>query len=210
MYSLGDTNYFCCEPGQIGILPITGYTGICGSVGENIAASLIATPASQVGGAAVTTIIGSTGGSGSLTSTTTILSTLAGGGVTTVTSEVAGSATAGTIARGSPAGSTSTGTASSNGTTGTNKGGISIGVIIGVIFGALVLLIVALALVYLIRRQSAPQKAPDPVAYSDAQAPAYGARENKTPSATVTANPQYAEVPGRWERSAELASSRAM
>lgn len=55
MYQLDSRTYFCCKPGQYGVLPLGGYTGICQPNDQVVASSLIASAASQVGGAAVAT-----------------------------------------------------------------------------------------------------------------------------------------------------------
>lgn len=43
MFALGDNNYFCCEQGQVGVIPQTGYAGICQAGGQAVASSLLAT-----------------------------------------------------------------------------------------------------------------------------------------------------------------------
>jgi hypothetical protein len=43
MFSLGGNNYFCCEQGQVGILPQAGYAGICQAGGQGVPSSLLAT-----------------------------------------------------------------------------------------------------------------------------------------------------------------------
>lgn len=46
MYELitfGSTNYFCCEQGQVGVIPTAGYAGICQAQGQAVPSSLLAT-----------------------------------------------------------------------------------------------------------------------------------------------------------------------
>ena len=43
MFNLGGNNYFCCELGQVGVIPLTGYAGICQAGSQGVAASLLAT-----------------------------------------------------------------------------------------------------------------------------------------------------------------------
>lgn len=40
---LGQGSYFCCEQGQIGVMPVTGYAGICQAQGQAVPSSLLAT-----------------------------------------------------------------------------------------------------------------------------------------------------------------------
>jgi hypothetical protein len=40
---LGQGSYFCCEQGQIGVIPTTGYAGICQAQGQAVHSSLLAT-----------------------------------------------------------------------------------------------------------------------------------------------------------------------
>jgi hypothetical protein len=41
--ALGQGSYFCCEQGQVGVMPITGYAGICQAQGKAVPSSLLAT-----------------------------------------------------------------------------------------------------------------------------------------------------------------------
>jgi len=43
MFGLGDNNYFCCEQGQVGLIPQAGYAGICQAAGLAVASSMLAT-----------------------------------------------------------------------------------------------------------------------------------------------------------------------
>jgi hypothetical protein len=43
MYQLGQNNYFCCEQGQIGVIPTAGYAGNCQTQGQAVPSSLLAT-----------------------------------------------------------------------------------------------------------------------------------------------------------------------
>jgi hypothetical protein len=135
--------FFCCEPGQIGVLPISGFAGLCEPVDQQVASSLIATPATQVGGAAVTTVVGggATGGTGPM-STVTISSTLKNGGVTTITTAVAGAATPTSTG----AGPASTGTGSSGSGSTSSGNNLSIGAIVGITIGGLALIAAAFML----------------------------------------------------------------
>jgi hypothetical protein len=40
---LGQGSYFCCEQGQVGVMPITGYAGICQAQGKAVPSFLLAT-----------------------------------------------------------------------------------------------------------------------------------------------------------------------
>ena len=42
MYALGDNYYFCCEQGQVGVMPQSGYAGICQAGGQAVPSSLLA------------------------------------------------------------------------------------------------------------------------------------------------------------------------
>lgn len=84
MYALKNGDGFCCEPDQYDVLPLNGYAGICEPLDVAVAASLVATPASQVGGAAIVTQtrVGGTDATGTITVTSSLAN---GGGMTTVT-----------------------------------------------------------------------------------------------------------------------------
>lgn len=156
MYALSKTTFFCCEPGQIGIIPIRGYTGICGYPEQVVASSLIATRASQIGGAAVTTVVGNTGGGAAPTSTKIITSSLKGGGVTTITSLVGQTVAAGTDAsQPTTTGSSATG-AGAPGTT--KKSSFGLGAIIGIAVGGLLLLVIALLVFLLVKSKNKNRK----------------------------------------------------
>jgi hypothetical protein len=43
MFELGQNNYFCCEQGQVGVIPQAGYAGICQAGGQGVPSSLLAT-----------------------------------------------------------------------------------------------------------------------------------------------------------------------
>jgi hypothetical protein len=52
MYELGiqeQNNYFCCEQDQVGVLPDTGYAGICQGKDQALPASKSATFVSSTG-----------------------------------------------------------------------------------------------------------------------------------------------------------------
>ncbi|KAF8857806.1 hypothetical protein BDZ45DRAFT_422310 [Acephala macrosclerotiorum] len=141
MYALPSSGeYFCCEPGQYGVLPLHGYAGICEPTDQAVASSLIATPASQVGGAAVTSVATQTGGI--VKSTLVVTSTLQGGGVTTITSAVSGAQTG-----------TNTAASASSTSTGTNGGATASitftkGAMIGIACGVAVIIIVAILAIW--------------------------------------------------------------
>ena len=51
MYELGiqeQNNYFCCEQDQVGVLPDTGYAGICQGKDQALPASKSATSVSSI------------------------------------------------------------------------------------------------------------------------------------------------------------------
>ncbi|KAH6718650.1 hypothetical protein BKA61DRAFT_261164 [Leptodontidium sp. MPI-SDFR-AT-0119] len=190
MYILETDQYFCCEPGQFGVLPSQGYAGLCVPNDQVVASSLIATAASQVGGGAV-----STGGNTNpvLTSATkTVTSTLAGGGVTTITTEVKSTATA-TATDVSDAGSGASGSASggstnSGSTSKKSKSSFSTGAKVGVAVGAVaVLLLLALILWKVLgaRKSKHAAAAVDGTGYGAAGgmggAPAYTQAQQQTP-----------------------------
>lgn len=53
MYLLGSkNNFFCCEPGQFGVLPLAGYAGVCEPSDVVVTSTLLASLASQAGGTA--------------------------------------------------------------------------------------------------------------------------------------------------------------
>lgn len=143
---LSSQTFFCCEPGQYGVLPVSGYTGICEPNDQPVASSLIATAATQIGGAVAT-------GTGNVVVATTavastLTSTLVGGAVTTIKTTVAATTT-------QTSGSSATGgTSSSNPiSSAAKKLGLSVGAIIGIAVGALVLIVLALVSYYLCRRK---------------------------------------------------------
>ncbi|KUJ07607.1 uncharacterized protein LY89DRAFT_789672 [Mollisia scopiformis] len=176
MYTQGGGNYFCCEPDQFGVLPLHGYAGICEPLDQTVASSLIATPASQVGGAAVTSVATETGGGGAA-NTMTVTSTLQNGGVTTITTAISGTATQ------------TQGSASATGTgLNTPKGGgtatitLSRGAEIGIAIGAaLVLIVGAIVLWRCVRAKKGRQTKMnnEGYAYQSGPAPMYSAVPNQ-------------------------------
>jgi hypothetical protein len=186
--NLDERSFFCCEPGQFGVLPISGYAGICEPNNQVVASSLIATAASQIGGGAVAT--GNTGGAPAAT-TNTVTSTLKGGGVTTITS-IATSTQAG-------GGASSTGGSTSSNplSTEAKKLGLSTGAIVGIAVGALLVLVVTLVSYWLCRRKrntrygtegpsrGAPMYSAVPQPYQSQNLPEY-----KSPVATYAAPQQ--------------------
>jgi len=165
MYSLSKTQYFCCEPGQIGILPIRGYTGICGYADQAIAASLIATVASQIGGVSGVTLSGTTQSVAATTSTSTktTTSSLKGGGFTTITSVVTQTA----------AGVTTSGASVKK------KVILGTGAIVGIVIGGLLLIAIVLLILLLLRskkrKNQAPQVNSQGYQYGPTGAPMYSA-----------------------------------
>ena len=134
MYELANNDgYFCCEPDQIGVLPLNGYAGLCEPTDQAVANSLIATPASQVGGAAVT----SAAGAGKTTPTATKV------GATATATSSSGSQSTGQSSSG---GSSSSG--SSTITADLEKVHLSIGAIVGIAVGGIAVIIVALFLLW--------------------------------------------------------------
>jgi hypothetical protein len=138
MYALSFSSrtFFCCEPGQYGVLPISGYTGICEPVDQPVASSLIATPVSQAGGTGVATAVVQAPTAGKITST------LANGAITTILT-TAPAATASSTATGTGSGnpaSTAGATGSGSGQIGTVTFHISKGGLIGIVLVAVVVL----------------------------------------------------------------------
>jgi hypothetical protein len=128
MYELTVENaYFCCEPGQIGVLPVNGYAGLCEPTDQSVASSLIATPASQVGGAPVTSIAGE--GAGSAATTTSSSTSQSTGGS-------------------SNSGSSSSGGSSSGITAALHKVHLTIGAIVGIAVGGVAVICVVLLLLW--------------------------------------------------------------
>jgi hypothetical protein len=128
MYELAVENaYFCCEPGQIGVLPVNGYAGLCEPTDQAVASSLIATPASQVGGAPVTSIAGA--GAGSAATTTSSSTSQSTGGS-------------------SNSGSSSSGGSSSGITAALHKVHLTIGAIVGIAVGGVAVICVVLLLLW--------------------------------------------------------------
>jgi len=142
-------SFFCCEPGQYGVLPVSGYAGICEPNDLVVASSLIATAASQVGGTAVATGNGNTGGAAA---TSTVTSTMKNGGITTITTTLGG-ATATATQTGNGATSTGGSTSSNPISTISNKTGLSTGAIVGIAVGAFALLLIALVAFWACRRK---------------------------------------------------------
>jgi hypothetical protein len=157
--------------------------GICGYPDQGVAASLIATPASQIGGVAVTTIVGNTGGGAAPTSTKTITSSLKNGGVTTITSIVGAAAT---DASGSTA--TGTGSSASSSSTSTTKDTkkLGTGVIIGIAVGAGLLLVIAVLVYLLVRSKRRNNRNPT---QENPQSYQYGGNPNGSAAPMYSADP---------------------
>ena len=137
MYALSFSSrtFFCCEPGQYGVLPISGYTGICEPVDQPVASSLVATPASQAGGTVIATAV-------QAPSTGTVTSTMRDGALTTILTTAllaTASGTATGTGNGSPA-STAGATGSGFGQSGTVTFHISKGGLIGIVLVAIIVL----------------------------------------------------------------------
>jgi hypothetical protein len=156
---LNEETFFCCEPGQYGVLPVSGYAGICEPNDQPVASSLIATAATQIGGAVAT-------GTGNVVVATTavastLTSTLVGGGLTTIRTTIAATTT-------QTSGSSATGGASSSSPiqSAAKTWGLSVGAIIGIAVGALGLILLALVSCFLCwkkRRTQHPGQTPAPV-----------------------------------------------
>ncbi|KAK0114879.1 hypothetical protein ONS96_013359 [Cadophora gregata f. sp. sojae] len=178
MYILTSDQYFCCEPGQYGVLPSRGYAGICVPNDQVVASSLIATAASQVGGGALTTGVNTNPVPTSATRTVT--STLKDGGVTTITTEVKSTATATAteVSDGGSGSSSSESTGSSGSKTSKkSKSKLSTGATVGIAIGAVaVLLLLALLLWKVLGARKARDNAvvtTGPDGYAAGNAPAY-------------------------------------
>jgi len=152
MYALSfaSRTFFCCEPGQYGALPISGYSGICEPIDQNVASSLVATPASQIGATGIATAVVQPATTGTVTSTlkngyqTTILTTLSGG---TATGAVTGT------------GSGSFGTAGTGQATASSSTlSISKGALIAIIACAIVVPLIALITIFVFWRKRKAEK----------------------------------------------------
>lgn len=154
MYHIQQINYedyFCCPDGYIGVLPVSGASGICELEGVDVPKSQLATLASQVGSAA------SVGpGSGSPSS----------GAPTAVPTGGAGSPT---LTGGGPGGGPQpTGPAPSSapgegGTADSVSGsGVSTGAIAGIAVGAVAVLVLAFGLIMWWHRRSLRKRPPPP------------------------------------------------
>lgn len=140
MYILnaGSHDYFCCEPGQYGVLPLSGYAGICEPLDQPVASSLIASSASQVGAPAPTGVVVVPATTG------TVTSTLQGGGVTTILTTLAGSTATGAVTQtgtGNGAGSTGSGQSAGKSSTVTLSTGALAAIVVCAILVPLVALI---------------------------------------------------------------------
>jgi hypothetical protein len=230
MYRLTSSTYFCCEPGQYGVLPNKGYSGICLPLDQAVASSMIATTASQAGGGAVVTVSAS---ANAPLSTKTVTSTMAGGSVTLVTTTIGAAATTG-----SSGSSGSNGNGNTNSSNGGSNGGLSLGAKIGIAVGAAALFLAAAFFAWRWRRSSKLLKEQElRLTQNQGQAPVYSVvspqvQEYKTPAVgmqtTSYASPtpppateglshgeQYpaaqppVEVPAsRWERRWEMGDGR--
>lgn len=151
MYALSFSSriFFCCEPGQYGVLPISGYTGICEPVDQPVASSLVATPASQVGATGVATAVVQPGTTG------TVTSTLKNGALTTILTTVPGVTATGTTS-GTGGGSASTGTG--QGATSSSTVSISKGALIAIVVCAIVVPIICLVIFLVFWRKRRAEK----------------------------------------------------
>jgi len=102
------TTYICCEPGTVGVIPISGSAGMCEPLDADTPSSQLAKLASQIGGPAITGVATATGGN---VATPTATSTGAGKGQTTTTS----TPSAGGAVTTSASSSTATATAAGSG-----------------------------------------------------------------------------------------------
>jgi len=145
------TTYICCEPGTVGVIPISGSAGMCEPPDADTPSSRLAKLASQIGGPAITGVATATGGNAA---TPTVTFTGVGKGQTTITS----TPTAGGAVTSSTSSSTATNTAAAGSGSNTSSGmpktfktvlhniHLSTGEIIGIAVGgaAVIALIVAL------------------------------------------------------------------
>jgi hypothetical protein len=170
---LGSRAFFCCEPGQYGVLPISGFTGICEPVDMVVASSLIATAATQDGatGAATAVVFPAT------TGTTT--STLANGALTTVLTTVAGSTSilTGTATQtGSGSGSASNTAGAGKAAASSSSGSVTLskGALIAIIVCAIIVpILVLIALLVFWRKRRAEKTREGPL--GGGGAPVYAA-----------------------------------
>lgn len=148
IYDASRNWYFCCPPGQYGVLPIAGSAGICKPEDVAVASSLVATPVSQAGGTAIATR--------SLTEATSTVkvtrtSTLRGGGITTVTDEVVATAE---VTETSGYGDKSGGSGSRTSSSSKKSSKLATGAIAGIAIGAVFLLIAAAFAIWWGRRKA--------------------------------------------------------
>jgi hypothetical protein len=140
-------DYFCCEQGQYGVLPVSGYAGICEPIDQPVASSRIATSVSQAGSPAPATGVvvqpGTTG---------TVTSTLQNGGVTTILTTIPASTATGAVSQtgtGGGAGSTAAGQSSGSG----NSVSLSKGALIAIIVCAIAVPIACLIIFFVFWRK---------------------------------------------------------
>jgi hypothetical protein len=157
MYLLQDGYYVCCEPGQVGVNPVSGNTGLCEPPDSGVQSNLLATLASQIGGPPITTYPSGAGTSAMATSTGSATGT---GGQESATMTVVGSTstttptTTSTSTGSSGSGSSSSGSGSGIGATADNLG-LSVGAIIGIaVAGGCIFILLILAIWLCCRRQS--------------------------------------------------------
>ena len=154
MYLLQDGYYVCCEPGQVGVNPVSGNTGLCEPPDSGVQSNLLATLASQIGGPPITTYPAGAGTSAMATSTGSATET---GGQESATMTGAGSTPTTTSTRtGSSGSGSSSSSGSGSGVDATvDNLGLSVGAIIGIaVAGGCIFILLILAIWLCRRRQS--------------------------------------------------------
>ncbi|KAH7403205.1 hypothetical protein BKA64DRAFT_668533 [Cadophora sp. MPI-SDFR-AT-0126] len=154
LYAAKTTNdYFCCPPGQYGVLPLGDYGGICQYNDVAVESSRSATEISQLGTRTTpppttrTATITSTRNDGVETTITEVVT-----GKTTATTEASPAGTSGSVQV--PSGNDNDSGSSSGSTTSSSKNGLSAGAIAGIVIGSLGVLALFLVAFMLYRRNS--------------------------------------------------------
>ncbi|PVH75310.1 hypothetical protein DL98DRAFT_593304 [Cadophora sp. DSE1049] len=147
------SDYFCCPPGQYGVLPLGNYGGICQYNDVAVDSSRSATLVEQLGTRTTspttrTATITSTRNDGVETTITQVVT-----GKTTVTTEASPTGTGGSVQV--PSGNDNdSGSSSSGSTSSSSNNGLSAGAIAGIVIGSLGVLALFLVAFMLYRRNS--------------------------------------------------------
>ncbi|KAL2063381.1 hypothetical protein VTL71DRAFT_5186 [Oculimacula yallundae] len=172
--------YFCCPPGQYGVIPVGNYGGICQYNDVPVAASRSATLVEQVGTSSITRA----------TRTSTTTSTRSDGAVVIVTQTVEGTpkAVGASPTSVSGQGNNNNANQNSNGTSSSNQG-LSAGAIAGIVIGSLGVLALFLVAFMLYRRNSKKSKTEQAIG-----GPNGGTTESHAGGMQQANEPQYTAV----------------